>query len=829
MPPYNNLNINNPLFLRNLNGLKINAPTLGGSSTENFGGFGNNVGAWDPSRFTGLFGNTSLSGHAGTAAVNGAESTTGGTVAASGLNGTLGTIAGGISLGTNVLGNVGKIVDALEGPDTTMYENQSKDIANQQFGGNNAQLLQQSKEIKALGDLTDEDMKNLGYTDTGTGLLNTFASAGEGALAGAGLGPWGMIGGAAVGLIGGLGDWLFGNDKAEEAKKRIEEERRNANRAAQLNYINAVNTTDRNNDRFLLNSYLSNGQQHLAKDGGSLSSIDSKYNSDVFTSINNGGSHESNPYNGVQMGLASDGKPNLVEEGEKVVKLKDGSRYVMPNIKISESDANRFNLPKKVVGKTIAEASEYLHDLSGMKDTPTNIVSKNGNDIYQMRLRDLNEYKQEQKKKKELIQAFNNLSTDDQTSILNGLIDQEQTVMKNGGTIHIKPENRGKLTALKERTGKTEAELWAEGNPAVRKMITFARNARKWSHENGGPLSGNNGTYYLNNPFIDYNNRQGAPYVDYSQDDWNDFIRSLSLQKGVSQDDVLEQNQSINLPEIQINSYRPTEKLPSYNPYQSLAPDPIPVHNNQQALKGLEDAIGAMSDPDKKSLNIDGIDVLRTMPSIGSALQVISDLFGFTNKDDFSGIRMIEDSIGRPHLAGYSPVGRYLKYNPIDIQHNVNRLSQSNAETKEAIKDLSNGNTARALANLYLQDKATSASLGSLVAQLKEANDRGQQAVDEANNRVDFNNAQRADAIGQFNANALNAYNQLLINTRLHEAELRERIKNANEAARSSNYSTLFNNMGVLGKDLWNARETERMHDLGLFPTYNNNRYGLYI
>ena len=49
--------------------------------------------------------------------------------------------------------------------------------------------------------------------------------------------------------------------------------------------------------------------------------------------------------------------------------------------------------------------------------------------------------------------------------------------------IHIKPENRGKLTRLKRRTGKSEAELWKEGNPAVRKMITFARNSRKWKHK----------------------------------------------------------------------------------------------------------------------------------------------------------------------------------------------------------------------------------------------------------------------------------------------------------------------------------------------------------
>ena len=49
--------------------------------------------------------------------------------------------------------------------------------------------------------------------------------------------------------------------------------------------------------------------------------------------------------------------------------------------------------------------------------------------------------------------------------------------------IHIKPENRGKLTRLKKRTGKSEAELWKEGDPAVRKMITFARNSRKWKHK----------------------------------------------------------------------------------------------------------------------------------------------------------------------------------------------------------------------------------------------------------------------------------------------------------------------------------------------------------
>lgn len=59
---------------------------------------------------------------------------------------------------------------------------------------------------------------------------------------------------------------------------------------------------------------------------------------------------------------------------------------------------------------------------------------------------------------------------------------------KKGGSIHIKPSHRGRLTELKKRTGKTEAELYRTGSPATRKMITFARNARKWKHGLGGNL-----------------------------------------------------------------------------------------------------------------------------------------------------------------------------------------------------------------------------------------------------------------------------------------------------------------------------------------------------
>ena len=60
--------------------------------------------------------------------------------------------------------------------------------------------------------------------------------------------------------------------------------------------------------------------------------------------------------------------------------------------------------------------------------------------------------------------------------------------LKNGSGIHIKKENRGKFTDY--CGGKVTSECIAKGkrssNPAIRKRATFAANARKWKHEDGG-------------------------------------------------------------------------------------------------------------------------------------------------------------------------------------------------------------------------------------------------------------------------------------------------------------------------------------------------------
>lgn len=81
--------------------------------------------------------------------------------------------------------------------------------------------------------------------------------------------------------------------------------------------------------------------------------------------------------------------------------------------------------------------------------------------------------------------------------------------MAKGGKIHIKPENRGKFTALKKRTGKSASWFKEHGTPAQKKMATFALNARKWKHDDGGPLE---------KLVQDINNRSRADFVLRLQD-----------------------------------------------------------------------------------------------------------------------------------------------------------------------------------------------------------------------------------------------------------------------------------------------------------------------
>lgn len=96
------------------------------------------------------------------------------------------------------------------------------------------------------------------------------------------------------------------------------------------------------------------------------------------TEFDAGGSHEENRYGGIPQGIAPDGSPNLVEEGE--VKLgsilgKD-NQYVLSNRIILDGEhAEEFGIPQSVVGETFASAFKML--TKGLKERGGSAEVKN--------------------------------------------------------------------------------------------------------------------------------------------------------------------------------------------------------------------------------------------------------------------------------------------------------------------------------------------------------------------------------------------------------------------------------------------------------------------
>lgn len=128
------------------------------------------------------------------------------------------------------------------------------------------------------------------------------------------------------------------------------------------------------------------------------------------------------------------------------------------------------------------------------------------------------------------------------------------------GGIFIKPENRGKFTALKERTGKSSTWYKEHGTPAQKKMATFSLNATKWKHADGGELHThggdftngviqiNSGGLHSTNPFEGVQmgiDPQGVPnLVEEGEVIFNDYVFSnrLKVPKAIRQKYKLRDN-----------------------------------------------------------------------------------------------------------------------------------------------------------------------------------------------------------------------------------------------------------------------------------------------
>lgn len=154
---------------------------------------------------------------------------------------------------------------------------------------------------------------------------------------------------------------------------------RTTNKANELNTDlgNAYNYAMRNMNNVVDNissNTLANLERNYAAFGGPLFAYGGQTHGSDFTNglmfINNGGTHESNPYEGVPISMDQEGNPNLVEEGEVV-----WNDYVFSNrLKVPKSVQKKYKLGKRDM--TFANAIDKLSKES--EERPNDPISMRG-------------------------------------------------------------------------------------------------------------------------------------------------------------------------------------------------------------------------------------------------------------------------------------------------------------------------------------------------------------------------------------------------------------------------------------------------------------------
>ena len=163
------------------------------------------------------------------------------------------------------------------------------------------------------------------------------------------------------------------------------------------------------------------------------------------------------------------------------------------------------------------------------------------------------------------------------------------------GGIFIKPENRGKFTALKERTGKSSTWYKEHGTPAQKKMATFSLNAAKWKHADGGELHTHGGDFTNGLTYIDNGGSHEAnPFEGVQMGIDPQGVPNLVEEGEVIFNDYVFSNR-LKVPKTIRQKYKLRDNITFADAAKKLSKESEDRPNDPISKRGLESFMGALA------------------------------------------------------------------------------------------------------------------------------------------------------------------------------------------------------------------------------------------
>ncbi len=494
-----------------------------------------------------------------------------------------------------------------------------------------------------------------------------------------------------------------------------------------------------------------------------------------ITHINSGGSHESNPNEGVQVGIDSNGTPNLVEEGETIV-----GDYVF---------SKRLNVPQKFLkenkfkeGGTIsfAEASKIIEKRNMMNENPNDPINRRG---FQSEIEKLKAAQEEVRAKK-----------------------QEREMMAQQMAIKEQYENQmAEQEMMNEQMPEEEQMIGQDQMQGIEpqgeygeEMMAYGGNLFK----RGSRMDKINNTAYDRDWFLNRAIQNG--YVDYGTK-FNDD-GSLVFRDGLGSFKYTDGDWRANFENFNNIAYKAQENRA--REYYKAG------HNGSD--------VGFVFNPNefnKLEPNIDRqtswASNLRYAPALGNAALFLHSVL---SKPDYSRARMLLRDSNNMVVPRIDYDGTYMRYNPFDREYHANRMeSNINSMRTNALNSFNPSRFANAMA---INNNGIEA-LGKLYREGEEYNFNIMRDITNANNAI---NAQRASIAAQNASNFMTAQKERNAN-KLLAYNMMDQIDADKSKTISANFTNMLNSLGQIGEEIYSRDDMNWLISKGYFPSgYTPNK-----
>ena len=616
--------------------------------------------------------------------------------------------------------------------------------------------------------------------------------------------------------------------------------------------------------------------------GGDLQSHGATWDNG-FTYIGNGGSHEENPHEGVQIGVDPQGVPNLVEEGEVL-----WNDFVFSKrINMPDKDRKLFKLGGN---KSLSYADAAIRLSKESEERPNDPLSQASLNKMLTLLSESQETLKAQREQRKARRQFTQMSPEEQMNVMQmaqqqqmmpqvpqnpamGMMDNPYGNMSaNGGNLFKGGGSKDSKSAKKSKTPKPRTGKYNQDwfNARAKALGVDLTNFKYNDQDLAGNLANFNDLYaqaqrqkayetYLAGQRKNWENQELASSRYKRGDDGKavykaqfygdadlgkDYISSTGTR--ITAEEYNKQKAEYN--QLKTKAKPTDEEKAKIEAFQNAAYKNSPVvkgqfakdysgnimydYSNDVASSWIpsDDELGkdfkwdsnnaAQIEYDPENKN-SALSYLRYAPALGGAIGLMTDIF---TKPDYSRAQEIKDAgaYNAPTI-NYTPIGNYLRYNPMDINYAQNKLNQEAAATRRAIQNTA-GTRGAAMAGLLASDYNAQQASGDLFRKALEYNDALQQKVEDFNRGTNMFNSQQDLYAQRSNQAATQQALRDKYQGILAGNTLMDQIDARRAASMNANLTNLISSLGQIGEEAYDQDRIDALTQRGVLQNlYKNN------